>query len=61
MMTHKQIQQMFSEESDDEFWGFESILLILCILYERSTPAGFIGPKNYTRVYTVILHSAKSI
>jgi len=30
MMTHKQIQQMFSEESgDDEFWGFESILVIL--------------------------------
>ena len=30
MMTHKQIQQMFSEESDDdEFLGFESILLIL--------------------------------
>jgi len=23
MMTHEQIQQMFSEESDDdEFWGF---------------------------------------
>ena len=30
MTTHKQIQQTFSEESDDdEFWGFESILLIL--------------------------------
>jgi len=30
MMTHEQIQQMFSEESDDdEFLGFESILLIL--------------------------------
>ena len=29
MMTHEQIQQMFSEESDDdEFCGFESILLI---------------------------------
>ena len=25
MMTHEQIQQMFSEESDDEFLGFESI------------------------------------
>ncbi|KAK2156474.1 hypothetical protein LSH36_212g00023 [Paralvinella palmiformis] len=30
MMTHEQIQQMFSEDSDDdEFWGFESVLLIL--------------------------------
>ena len=30
MMTHEQIQQMFSEESDDdEFLGFESTLLIL--------------------------------
>jgi len=30
MMTHKQIQQMFSEESeDDEFWVFGSIFLIL--------------------------------
>jgi len=28
MVTHEQIQQMFSEESDDEFGGFESILLI---------------------------------
>jgi hypothetical protein len=27
MMTHEQIQQMFSEESDcDGFWCFESIL-----------------------------------
>ena len=30
MMTHEQIQQLSSEESDnDEFFGFESILLIL--------------------------------
>ena len=29
MVTHEQIPQMFSEESDDdEFCGFESILLI---------------------------------
>ena len=31
MMTHEQIQQMLSKESDDEeFWGFISILLITC-------------------------------
>ena len=31
MMTHKQIQQMFCEESDDdELLGFELILLIIC-------------------------------
>jgi len=30
MVIHKQTQQMFSEESDDdEFWCFESMLLIL--------------------------------
>jgi len=29
MMIHEQIQQMFSEESDDEYLGFESILLLL--------------------------------
>ena len=39
MMTHEQIQQMFNEESDDDdFFGFESILL-------GSTPGWFIGPK----------------
>ena len=33
MMTHEQIQRMFSKESDDvEFLGFESILLILVLL-----------------------------
>jgi len=36
MVTHKQIQQMFSEESDDvEFFGFESMLLILVCLICR--------------------------
>jgi len=36
MMTHEQIQQMFSEESDDdEFLGFESILLLLVHLICR--------------------------
>ena len=30
MMTHEQIQHMFSEESDDDVcFGFESVLLIL--------------------------------
>jgi len=28
-MTQEQIQQMFSKESDDDFLGFESILLTL--------------------------------
>jgi len=29
-MTHEQIEQIFNEESDDdEFFGFESILLVL--------------------------------
>jgi len=58
---------MFSKESDDDddaYFGFESILLILVglIHYTGSTPGGFIGPKNrsvlymslpYTAVYTV--------
>ena len=60
MMTR---EQMFSEESDcDGFWCFESILLILSVLYIGSTPQVFIGPKSrcilyasatYTQVYTV--------
>ena len=40
MMTHKQIQQMFSEESDDELFGFESILLILVHLICRLDSRG---------------------
>ena len=36
MMTQEQIQQVFSEESDDdEFFGFESILLILVRLIRK--------------------------
>jgi len=47
MMTHKQIQQMFSEESDnDEFLSFESILLILVRLICRFDSRGFIGSKT---------------
>ena len=62
MITHEQIQQMFSEESDDVDY-FESILLILCVLYMGSTPQVFIGPKSrcvlyasatYTQVYMAI-------
>jgi len=36
-MTHEQIQQMFSEESDDDE------------LYVGSTPGEFIGPKNKSK------------
>ena len=45
MVTHK---QMFSEESDDddEFSGFESILLILVRLVRGFNSRGFIGPKT---------------
>ena len=49
IMTHKHIQQMFSEESDDdddECFGFESILLILVHLIHRFNSRGFIGPKT---------------
>ena len=51
MMTH---EQMFSEESDDdEFWGFESILLISVDLIHGSTPGGLLVLKtgvSYMRV-----------
>jgi len=53
MMTHQQIQQMFSEESDDEFFGFESILLI-CVCYTRIRLQGGLLVKNQVRLYTSI-------
>jgi len=66
MMTHEQKQQTFSEDSDDEFWGFKSILLILVHLYAGSTPGWFIGPKTrcvlncgcdlYMIIYSSFLH-----
>jgi len=41
MMTDEQIQQMFSEESDDDDYdGFESILLILLHLIHGSASRG---------------------
>jgi len=67
MMTHEQIQQIFSEESeDDEFWGFESILLNLVNLIRRFDSRGWgwcllvleIGV-SYTRVYVVLLYYLK--
>ena len=55
---------MFSEESDhDEFWGFESVLLILCILYVGSTPGNLVVLEigaSYTRVYMVDICFVKS-
>ena len=59
MMTREQIQQMFSEESDDdEFFGFESILLILVHLIcgFDSMEGGLLVLKtgvSYTRVHMV--------
>jgi len=41
MMTHEQI---FSEDSNDNYFGFESILLVLCVLYTCLSPGEFIGP-----------------
>ena len=66
MMIHEQIQQMFNEDSDDddEFFGFESILLILVHLICGFDSRGFIGSKNrcilysnatYMRVCTVMM------
>ena len=48
IMTHEHIQQMFSEESDDddECFGFELILLILVRLIHGFNSRGFIGPKT---------------
>jgi len=57
MMTHEQIQQMFSEESDDdECFGFELILLILVRLIHGFDSRGSIGKKpgvSYTRVLLI--------
>ena len=51
MVTHEQIQQMFSEESDDdEFWGFESVLLILMRLIHWFDYGGLVLNASYTRV-----------
>jgi len=61
MMTHEQIQQMFSEESDnDECLGFESILLNLGHLIRGFDSRGrgllvLETGASYTRVYTVNL------
>jgi len=54
MMTPKQIQQMFSEKSDgDEYFGFESILLILVPLVWGFDSLGVIGPRNRCILYTI--------
>ena len=60
-MTHEQIQQTFSEESDDdEFWGSESILLILVrLICGFVFKGGLLFIKtgaSYTRVYTICTH-----
>ena len=65
MMTHEQMQQMFSDESDDdEYLGFEVILLTLVRLTLGFDSLGIIGPKTrwvsytsatYTRVYMVVI------
>jgi len=57
MMTHEQIQQMFREESDDEFFGFELILLILVSLICGFASRGCIGPKYGCVLYASIQSS----
>ena len=62
MMTQELIQQMVGEESDeDEYFGFESLLLILIRLIRGFDSRGFISPKSasYTRVYTVNKFTSK--
>jgi len=62
-MIHEQIQQMFSEESNDDDFGVFDNLLILVRLIRGFDSRGLIGPRNrcilykdmtYMRVYMVI-------
>ena len=55
MMTHEQIQQMFSEESDDDkFLGFESILPILVRLVCEFDSWGVYSSKYRCVLYTSV-------